>query len=135
MFPRINSKFVCTDKIKFRRRHYWIEAPRSLKHLRKPHEHNFSIQMKVQVIGDNREFPCETLNGLLFQVLSSIPRYFPWSCETLGKKTLQRMCRVFKENKETFPEFYDGMKNRSFILEINEGDTDQGVMLTGKFQE
>ena len=135
MYPRITSKMVSSDVISFRRKHYWIGAPKKYKHLRRPHEHNFTVRLSVSVKGNDREIPCEFLNHILKISFYKIPDYFPWSCETLAKKIMQKVCTYSKDLKQyEYREAYDFLIDKEFLIEVNEGNRDQGAAIGGRLE-
>lgn len=133
MFPKIDRMYISTDKINFRRNHYWIESPKYLRYLRRPHQHKFNVQLYLQVVAENREIPCEILNGMLLKAIHTIPNYVPWSCETLGRKILERICKELKEQKNISPEFSKILEGRRFVMDVTEGDSEQGATISGVF--
>ena len=132
MFPKIERRYVKSDPVGFRAKHYWTEASKELKHLRKPHEHKFVVHLAITALGENRELACEDVTDMLLAAIETIPEYFPWSCETLGRKILGRIIRFTAKMDE---EMYETLLKREFIIEIKEGVSDQGVVLTGRFTE
>jgi hypothetical protein len=97
-------------KANFSGYHYWAEAPEEVSFLRNEHRHIFYVELKIEVLGDNRELEFFIVKRQLVGFLNAYKeKTFTESCEMIGGYL-----------KNCFEKIYPDRKISVSVLEDNE---------------